>query len=519
MPSSNSPGRLHDRQVARRDRQAPAPAPARPGRASSPCSSRRACWWPAFQATRASTGSSPCTISWPGSYRGRIFALGREPEVLGRPAPVGHLRAARGSRRPRVHLRAARRGARGPASLRRQGGQSRLRRFERLRRVGRRRSAGRGRTRGIGCRARRHPDRAQRDGSGVDPGPAALQIAGPRPPAGSIGVVSQSGNVVMAAANFARQTGIGISRAVSVGNSAALGVGDYLEFLAGDDATTAIFAYVEGIDDGRASRRTVRHAAAVKPVVLMKGGVSARPDNRRHRAIPGRWPPTIASSTGCAARPASPASPASRRPSRSPPPSRPSRRSTVAASRCSPPPAVGASWPPMPWPVPACNSLRCRTTCERRSTNSSRPGGAAPIRSIWPAGESRDTIPVVLDLLAATPRSTPSSWPVSGYRPTPPSGLREGPVLSRPWPRSDRRVPPPPGRPLRVAAAEASDRHRKPVLSVTELGLTDPANPAPAAIRASGRLCYPTIQRAVRALDRLLLDTSLRSGRADSGHA
>ena len=52
--------------------------------------------------------------------------------------------------------------------------------------------------------------------------------------------------------NYARQTGVGISRAVSAGNAAAVGVADYLGFYADDPATAVGLAYVEGISDGAA---------------------------------------------------------------------------------------------------------------------------------------------------------------------------------------------------------------------------------------------------------------------------
>ena len=37
--------------------------------------------------------------------------------------------------------------------------------------------------------------------------------------------------------NYAVETGVGISRAVSAGNAAAVGVGDYLAYFAGDPQT------------------------------------------------------------------------------------------------------------------------------------------------------------------------------------------------------------------------------------------------------------------------------------------
>ena len=53
------------------------------------------------------------------------------------------------------------------------------------------------------------------------------------------------------------------------------------------------------------------------------------------------------------------------------------------------------------------------------------------------------------------------------------------------------------------AAAELSDRTGKPILVATELAVADPANPGPATVRATGRLCYPSGERAVTALGHL----------------
>jgi hypothetical protein len=53
------------------------------------------------------------------------------------------------------------------------------------------------------------------------------------------------------------------------------------------------------------------------------------------------------------------------------------------------------------------------------------------------------------------------------------------------------------------AAAEISEATGKPVLVATELAVTSPGNPGPAAVRATGRLCYPSANRAVAALDHL----------------
>ena len=70
------------------------------------------------------------------------------------------------------------------------------------------------------------------NGQGVVSTPAHLcaQIVAPYPPAGHIGVASQSGNFVSSFLNYSRSSGVGISRAVSAGNAAAVNVADYLEF-------------------------------------------------------------------------------------------------------------------------------------------------------------------------------------------------------------------------------------------------------------------------------------------------
>ena len=54
-----------------------------------------------------------------------------------------------------------------------------------------------------------------------------------------------------------------------------------------------------------------------------------------------------------------------------------------------------------------------------------------------------------------------------------------------------------------AAAAEVSIRYDKPVLTATELAVTHPTNAGPVGVRESGRLCYPTANRAVTALDHL----------------
>ena len=65
--------------------------------------------------------------------------------------------------------------------------------------------------------------------------------------------------------------------------------------------------------------------------------------------------------------------------------------------------------------------------------------------------------------------------------------------------------------------AEAADElirsTGKPILVATELAVADPDNPGPAAVRARGRLCYPSGNRAVTALGHLYRDARHRARR------
>ena len=53
------------------------------------------------------------------------------------------------------------------------------------------------------------------------------------------------------------------------------------------------------------------------------------------------------------------------------------------------------------------------------------------------------------------------------------------------------------------AAHELSQRYGKPILTATELAVADPDNAGPRAVRATGRLCYASGNRAVTALGHL----------------
>jgi acyl-CoA synthetase (NDP forming) len=90
---------------------------------------------------------------------------------------------------------------------------------------------------------------------------------------GNIGVVAQSGSVVLALANSNRD--IGFSTIVSSGNEAVLDTVDYMEHFLDDPRTLVITSFLEGIRRIEAFKECCIRAAAIgKPVIVVKVGRS-----------------------------------------------------------------------------------------------------------------------------------------------------------------------------------------------------------------------------------------------------
>jgi acetyltransferase len=89
---------------------------------------------------------------------------------------------------------------------------------------------------------------------------------------GSLGLISQSGAVCTAMLDWAEPGGVGFSSVVSLGGSVELDFGEIIDYLANDAATEHILLYIEGIRDARRFLSSLRAAARVKPVILMKVG-------------------------------------------------------------------------------------------------------------------------------------------------------------------------------------------------------------------------------------------------------
>ncbi len=342
------------------------------------------------------------------------------------------------------------------------------------------------------------------NGQGVVSTPARLcaQIVAPYPPAGRIGIASQSGNFISSFMNYAVQTGVGVSRAVSAGNAACVTVPDYLDFYAADDATDVALVYVEGVPGGRSFFERTRAVAATTPLVLVKGGATAGGQR------------AAASHTGSLASDDRVFDGMCRQAGIT-------RVDTIEGAFEA---AATFATQPLPrgnrvvvlttaggWGVVTADAIT-RSSLElvalpddlRDALDAKLPPRWSRNNPVDLAGaETRDTIPEVIDLIVGHPdvdaviylglgiQSNQAAL-MRGGRFFPDHGLER---IVEYHERQDER--------FARAAAEASDRYDKPVLTATELAVTHPGNAGPSAVRATGRVCYASANRAVSALEHL----------------
>ena len=341
------------------------------------------------------------------------------------------------------------------------------------------------------------------------------QIVAPYPPPGRISVASQSGNLCSALLNYAVLTGIGVSKAISCGNSAQTTIADYLEYFAADPETAVALAYTEGVGDGRAFLEALRRLAAAKPVVLLKGGVagegqraaashtgSLATDDRIFGGICRQLgvlrAPGVEQAFEWAASFATQPLPRGRRVVVF---TTAGGWGVLTADACA---AAGLELIALP------DDLRARID-EMLPARWSRQN---PIDLA--GGETRDTIPDALDLVCAHPDVDAVVFLGLGIQANQANVFRSG----RFYPghgldrivefheRQDRRYA--------DAARAASERHGKPVLVATELVYADRAygNAGPVAVREGGRLCYPSAHRAVAALRAMVEYAEFRAARS-----
>ena len=340
------------------------------------------------------------------------------------------------------------------------------------------------------------------NGQGVVSTPSSLcaQIVAPYPPAGRIAIASQSGNFVSSFMNLARASGVGVSRAVSAGNAAQVGVIDFLEHYADDPATDVALAYVEGITDGPDFARRLRAVAERLPVVLLKGGASATgaraaashtgslaTDDRVFDGLCRQAGVTRAATVEDAFEAAA----------------------TLATQPVPSGPRVAVVTTVGGWGVVTADAL-AGTFLELLALP---PDLTATLDGLLPprwsrnnpvdlaGGETKDTVPAVLEAVVAHPDVDAVIFLGMGIQSNqgrleaagpffPDHGLER---IAAFHDRQDHRYT--------TIAAEVSARHGKPVLTATELATADPGNAAVRGVRDSGRYCYPSADRAVRALD------------------
>jgi len=350
------------------------------------------------------------------------------------------------------------------------------------------------------------------------------QIVAPFPPPGVISVASQSGNLVSSFLNYAVESGVGIAKAISAGNAAQTALADYLEFYGADPETRVVLAYLEGFDasaDGLGGRRfaeAVRFVSQRKPLVLVRGGAAA--EGRR----------AAASHTGslasddrifdgvarqCGALRAARVEDAFEWAASFATQPLPRGRRTVvlttaggwgvlAADACA---QHGLELIPLP------ADLRAQID-ELVPPRWSR-GNPVDLAG----GETRDTVPEALDRIAAHPQVDAVLHLGIGIQAAQAQVFRSGRFypehglarIAEFHQRQDRRYA--------AAAAAASARYGKPVLSASELVHSDRAygNSGPRGLREEGRLCYPSAHRAVAALAAMCRYAHWRRTHAEGG--
>ncbi|MCU0267570.1 MAG: CoA-binding protein [Acidimicrobiales bacterium] len=342
------------------------------------------------------------------------------------------------------------------------------------------------------------------NGQGVVSTPASLcaQIVAPYPPRGRIGIVSQSGNFVSSFQNYARQSGVGVSRAVSAGNAAQVGVADFLEFYAEDPETDVALAYVEGVSDGRRFFERLRAVSERIPVVLVKGGATAggaraAASHTGSLATDDRVFDGMCAQAGVV------------------------RAATIeeafeaAASFATQPlppgPNVAVVSTAGGWGVVTADAI-ARTDLQLLALPEDlrdELDGLLPPR--WSrnnpvdlaGGETKDTIPAVLATVARHPSVDAVVLLGMGIQGNVAAMERDGGFypghgLERIVGFHERQE-----QRYTAAAAELSAELGKPILTATELAVTAPDNAAVQGVRATGRYPYPSSNRAVTALEHL----------------
>ncbi|MBM3226409.1 MAG: acetate--CoA ligase family protein, partial [Candidatus Tectomicrobia bacterium] len=95
------------------------------------------------------------------------------------------------------------------------------------------------------------------------------------PPAGNIGMLSQSGALGLAILDYVQSLHVGLSTFVSVGNRADVSSNDLLAYWADDPRTDVIVLYLESFGNPRRFARIAPMVARRKPIIAVKSGRSS----------------------------------------------------------------------------------------------------------------------------------------------------------------------------------------------------------------------------------------------------
>jgi acyl-CoA synthetase (NDP forming) len=98
------------------------------------------------------------------------------------------------------------------------------------------------------------------------------------PSKGGVSIISQSGGMGLSIISKLREEGVGMSKWIGVGNRTLLDFPEILEYLAGDESTTAIGAFMEGTERAKEFCELASEIAPHKPIVIYKMGKSAAVD-------------------------------------------------------------------------------------------------------------------------------------------------------------------------------------------------------------------------------------------------
>jgi acetyltransferase len=97
-------------------------------------------------------------------------------------------------------------------------------------------------------------------------------FAADAPPAGHIGLVSQSGALCTSLLDWAVKQNVGFSYFVSIGNMLDVSFGDLIDYFGEDPSTKSAIMYIETVSEARSFMSAARAFSRTKPLVAYKAG-------------------------------------------------------------------------------------------------------------------------------------------------------------------------------------------------------------------------------------------------------